>query len=79
LIKSTGKITILNTNRPPKNTLETKVTLKERFEALRNLPAFFKLVWQTSRWMTVVNALLRIVRSAMPLACYILANSLLIR
>jgi len=57
----------LKTDRPPKNTINTKVTLKERFEALRNLPAFFKLVWQTSRWMTVVNALLRIIRSAMPL------------
>jgi len=57
----------LKTDRPPKNTITHKVTLKERFEALRNLPAFFKLVWQTSRWMTVVNALLRIIRSAMPL------------
>lgn len=57
----------MNTDRPPKNTINTKVTLKERFDALRNLPAFFKLVWQTNRWMTVVNALLRIVRSAMPL------------
>ncbi|MGN8071978.1 ABC transporter ATP-binding protein [Mucilaginibacter sp. 22184] len=57
----------MKTDRPPKNTINTKVTLKERFEALRNLPAFFKLVWQTSRWMTVVNALLRIIRSAMPL------------
>jgi ATP-binding cassette subfamily B protein len=58
----------LNTARPPKNTINTtNVTLKERFDALRNLPAFFKLVWQTSRWMTVVSGLLRIVRSAMPL------------
>lgn len=57
----------MKTDRPPKNTINNKVTLKERFEALRNLPAFFKLVWQTSRWMTVVNALLRIIRSAMPL------------
>ena len=57
----------MNTSRPPKNTISNKVTLKERFDALRNLPAFFKLVWQTSRWMTIVNAILRIVRSAMPL------------
>ncbi|WP_419701847.1 ABC transporter ATP-binding protein [Mucilaginibacter sp. NFX135] len=57
----------MKTDRPPKNTITHKVTLKERFEALRNLPAFFKLVWQTSRWMTVVNALLRTIRSAMPL------------
>ncbi|SEP45854.1 ABC transporter ATP-binding protein [Mucilaginibacter sp. OK283] len=57
----------MNTNRPPKNTIDNKITLKERFDALRNLPAFFRLVWQTNRWMTVVNALLRIARSAMPL------------
>eukprot|EP01037_Dinobryon_pediforme_P003804 gene3804-3851_t len=44
------------------------LTLKERLAALRNLPAFFKLVWQTSKWMTVVNAVLRIARSAMPVA-----------
>jgi ATP-binding cassette subfamily B protein len=61
------KRSILNTSRPPKNTINNKVTLKERFDALRNLPAFFKLVWQTSRWMTIVNAILRIARSAMPL------------
>lgn len=57
----------MNTSRPPKNTINNKVTLKERFDALRNLPAFFKLVWQTNRWMTIVNAILRIARSAMPL------------
>ena len=32
------------------------------------MPAFFKLVWQTSPSMTIVNALLRILRSAMPVA-----------
>nr|WP_255486808.1 ABC transporter ATP-binding protein [Mucilaginibacter sp. SP1R1]MBB6148655.1 ATP-binding cassette subfamily B protein [Mucilaginibacter sp. SP1R1] len=57
----------MNTSRPPKNTISNNITLKERFDALRNLPAFFKLVWQTSRWMTVVNAILRIARSATPL------------
>ena len=35
---------------------------------MRNLPAFFKLVWQTNHWMTVVTSVLRILRSAMPLA-----------
>ena len=53
--------------RPPKNTRPEPLTLKERFDALRNLPAFFKLVWQTSPWMTIVNSLLRIIRSATPL------------
>ncbi|HEY0273728.1 MAG TPA: hypothetical protein VGC22_11125, partial [Chitinophaga sp.] len=45
-----------------------QVTLKERLDALRMLPAFFKLVWETNRWMTLVNALLRLIRAATPLA-----------
>ncbi|MGZ3756720.1 MAG: ABC transporter ATP-binding protein [Mucilaginibacter sp.] len=54
--------------RPPKNTRPDPLTLKERLGALRNLPAFFKLVWNTSPGMTLVNSLLRIVRSAIPVA-----------
>jgi ATP-binding cassette, subfamily B, bacterial len=45
-----------------------QLTLKERLSALRNLPRFFKLVWETSKWMTIVNAILRIIKSATPLA-----------
>jgi ATP-binding cassette subfamily B protein len=45
-----------------------KVTLKDRFSALNNLPGFFKLVWQTSPKLTVTNALLRIIRSGIPLS-----------
>ncbi|MBB5438027.1 ATP-binding cassette subfamily B protein [Pedobacter sp. AK017] len=44
------------------------LTFKARVAALGNLPEFFKLVWQTSRWMTICNFLLRIARSMMPLA-----------
>lgn len=54
--------------RPPKNVRPEPLTLKERLAALRNLPAFFKLVWQTSKELTLVNAVLRFVRSAMPVA-----------
>ena len=54
--------------RPPKNIRTTPLTLKDRLAALNNLPALFKLVWQTSPRMTLVNSLLRIVRSAMPVA-----------
>ena len=45
-----------------------EVSLKERFSALNNLPDFFKLVWHTSPSLTVTNILLRIIRSALPLA-----------
>src|SRR4051812_30208811 len=48
--------------------IANQLSLKERLSALRNLPRFFKLVWETSRWMTVVNALLRLLKSATPLA-----------
>ncbi len=41
---------------------------KERLNALRNLPAFFKLVWASSPWMTGVNAGLRLLRSAIPVS-----------
>jgi ATP-binding cassette subfamily B protein len=50
-----------------KNKIE-RPTLKEKFSALGNLPAFFKLVWQTSPALTVTNAVLRIAKSAMPVA-----------
>lgn len=43
-------------------------TFKERVTALRNIPRMFKLIWQTSRSMTVANLLLRIVDAAVPLA-----------
>jgi ATP-binding cassette subfamily B protein len=45
-----------------------EVTLKDRFSALGNLPAFFKLVWKTSRSLTAATAVIRIIRSAIPLS-----------
>ncbi len=45
-----------------------EVKIRERFSALNNLPRFFKLVWQTSPALTLCNAILRIVRSAIPVA-----------
>jgi ATP-binding cassette subfamily B protein len=44
-----------------------QLSLKDRLSALRNLPRFFKLVWETNKWMTIVNAVLRIIKSATPL------------
>ncbi|HXB42833.1 MAG TPA: hypothetical protein VNV85_02200, partial [Puia sp.] len=45
-----------------------KLTFKERLTALRNLPAFFRIVWEASPRMTIINAVLRIARAATPLA-----------
>lgn len=44
------------------------ISFKDRFSALGNLPAFFKMVWHTSPSLTIFNIVLRIVRSAIPLA-----------
>ncbi|HKP31167.1 MAG TPA: ABC transporter ATP-binding protein [Chitinophagaceae bacterium] len=42
--------------------------MKQRLSALRNLPRFFALVWQTSRSLTIANIVLRILKSATPVA-----------
>ena len=47
--------------------VKTPVSFKERVAALKNIPAFFKLVWQASPKMLVSNILLRLVRAALPL------------
>lgn len=41
---------------------------REQFSALGNLPRFFRLIWQTSPWMTIANSGLRLIKSAFPLA-----------
>ena len=50
----------------PKN--KNEISFKDRFSALINLPAFFKLVWQTSPALALANALLRLIRSSIPIA-----------
>src|SRR5206468_6255535 len=47
---------------------EDEITIRDRLSALGNLPAFFKLVWQTSRSLTIANIILRLARSATPVA-----------
>src|SRR6185437_13153541 len=44
------------------------LTWRERITALRNLPRFFRLVWQTSPRLMALDAVLRIVKSAMPVS-----------
>lgn len=50
------------------NTKKNSLSFRERIAALKNLPEFFRLVWYTSPSMTLANLLLRILRSATPLA-----------
>src|ERR1700737_106188 len=56
--------------RRSKNTLPgtEPLTFKQRLDALRNLPRFFSLVWQTSPRIMIANSILRVLRSATPLA-----------
>jgi len=43
---------------------------KERLEALRYVPALFRLIWQTHRGYTAAIALLRVARSMVPVATF---------
>ncbi|GAB3774005.1 ABC transporter ATP-binding protein [Spirosoma horti] len=45
-----------------------QVSWRERFAALGNLPAFFKLVWEVSPGLFLGNAALRLIRAAIPAA-----------
>jgi ATP-binding cassette subfamily B protein len=44
------------------------ISFKERLSALKNLPELFKLVWRSSPQKTTLSFILRILRSAMPVA-----------
>jgi len=50
------------------NQEEQKGALKAQFGALKNLPPFFKLIWQTNKYMTLGNTALRLLKSAIPLS-----------
>jgi len=63
-----SKVRMASEKRPPTQNNITRPTFREKFAALRNLPRFFKMVWLTNRWYTILNILLRLVRSAIPVA-----------
>lgn len=42
--------------------------MKDQLRALKNLPAFFRLVWKTSPGLAISNALLRILKSGIPVS-----------
>ena len=44
-----------------------ELSLSERLQALRNLPSFFRLIWECSPSLTAMNASMRIVRALLPL------------
>lgn len=49
-----------------------KLSLKERFQALKNIPKFFTLIWETNKLLTVGNIALRILKSLFsPIILYV--------
>ncbi len=45
-----------------------KIPVSEQFSSLRNVPRFFRMIWQVSPRLTVWNVVLRLVQSGVPLA-----------
>ncbi|HEX7403023.1 MAG TPA: ABC transporter ATP-binding protein [Usitatibacter sp.] len=52
-------------------------TLRERLGALRNLPPFLKLVWQTSPGISAAQASLRLLRALIPVAALYVAAKII--
>ena len=48
--------------------------LRERLGTLKNLPEFFRLIWNCNQWLTTLNMLLRVVRASLPLIMLYLAK-----
>ena len=51
-----------------RSTDKPAVSVRERVSALRHLPAFLRLIWQTSPALALGNIALRLLRAALPLA-----------
>ncbi|MFL5616490.1 MAG: ABC transporter ATP-binding protein [Gemmatimonadaceae bacterium] len=47
---------------------EKRLSWRERFAAMRYVPALLVLVWDTDRWLTFATGVLRIVRAFVPVA-----------
>ena len=57
-----------NTTDVKSRDIKDELSWRERFAALGNLPAFFKLVWDVSPALFLGNAFLRLIRAAIPAA-----------
>ena len=55
-------------NRTHAGTKDKPQSWREQWEALRHLPPFFRMIWQTSPGLSIGNALLRLMKSILPLA-----------
>jgi ATP-binding cassette, subfamily B, bacterial len=59
---------LLTLTKPASTNDKPAMSVKDRFNALKNIPAFLKLIWDTNRLMTLGSILIRVVRAAIPLA-----------
>ncbi len=59
-------MSIFNTFFRPVKSQEDQPLVKDQFRALKNLPPFFRMVWETSRGLTFASIILRLTRSALP-------------
>ncbi len=51
-------------------------SFKDQFAALKHIPALFRLIWRTNRWLMLINLLLRLVRSSLPLITLFVAKNI---
>ena len=52
--------------RAPQGSPQAKPSLRERFDALRNLRPFLKQIWATSPTLTLMSLGLRVIRALLP-------------
>src|SRR5689334_20636239 len=63
-----SRMTAIRPLHPMGNGRPERLTWRERFAAMRYVPALLTLVWQTDRLLTLATAVLRIVRAFVPVA-----------
>lgn len=47
---------------------KNKATFKEQFQALKYLPPLFKLIWEASKTLTLLNIVIRLVQAVIPVS-----------
>ena len=52
-------------------------SFKDQFAALRHIPALFRLIWRTNRWLMLTNLILRLIRSSLPLITLFIAKNII--
>ena len=52
----------------PKRGARSGPSLRDRFDAMRNLPPFLRQIWATSPWLTMTSMGLRLIRAVLPIA-----------